>query len=603
MEDSVRPARDTPRAPVLGVFLWRLLFWVRPYARRMALGLLANAAARFFDLLPLVVVGRVVDRITLSLQHAVALDVADFLVVGGTVVATFAGLAFFQSASDYLLDSVAQKIRHDLRVALYDHLQKLHIGYFESRQTGDIMAVLASDVDNLERFFSDTSTSIVRLIITFVGIYGSLLLLDPYLAGLLLLPLPFAIAAVRFFVTKVAPQYRRARQAVGAINAILENNIQGMPVIQAFCAQKVQTERILQQSAEYRDAAIAAARSRARFVPLLYGVAGVGYGLLIGVGGWMTWAGVGPSLGDFTTFVLMAMRLVLPLFVFGALINQIQQSEASAARIVELLETAPAIRDSPQARPLVGALEELVLEDVCFGYPGRGRVLCHISARLERGKMLGVVGHTGAGKSSLAKLLLRYFEPDSGRIVANGQPLAEVSLDSWRQRIGYVPQDPYLFHGTVAENIALGREGSSAAAIVQAARLAGAHEFILNLPQGYETVVGERGVRLSGGQRQRISLARAMLRDPELLLLDEATSSVDTRTEAIIQENLHHLRGQRMTVIIAHRLSTVRHCDEIVVLVDGIIVERGTHEALVAAGGVYAGLWMVQSGEIHSGEG
>jgi ATP-binding cassette subfamily B protein len=581
----------------LGRALWRLVRFARPHWRRILLGLAANAGARFFDLLPMIVVGRVVDTVSAALRDGQALAGGDFAWAGALVLGTFAGLAVFQSVSDYTLDSAAQKIRHDLRVELYTHVQRLDVSYFESRQTGDIMAVLAGDVDNLERFFSDTSTSIVRLFITFTGIYGILFWLDWHLALLLFAPMPIAIWAVRFFATRVSPQYRKARKAVGDINAILENNLQGMHVIQAYSAQDHQTGRIRQRSEEYRDAAVRAALERSRFVPLLYGVAGLGYALLIGVGGWMTFSGIGPSVGDFTTFVLLAMRLILPLFVFGMLINQIQQSEASAQRITEIFDTAPTVRDEAAAAPLQGPLERIDVRDVCFAYPDRGKVLCGIDLTLERGRVLGVVGPTGAGKSSLAKLMLRYYDPMDGEILANGRPLASVTLDSWRGRIGYVSQEAYLFHGTVAENIRLGSPAAAEDEVRRAADLAGAAEFIEALPQGYDTLVGDRGMKLSGGQRQRISLARAILRDPEFLILDEATSSVDTRTEEAIQNNLKELRSGRITLAIAHRLSTVRQCDEIVVVVDGVIVERGTHAELVGSGGVYAGLWQVQSGE------
>ena len=580
----------------MGRSLWRLVRFARPHARRVAFGLAANAGARFFDLLPMIVVGRVVDAVTRAMHDGRDLASSEFVGAGLLVLATFAGLAVFQSVSDYSLDTVAQKIRHDLRVALYAHVQKLDVSYFESRQIGDIMAVLAGDVDNLERFFSDTLTSIVRLVITFAGVYGILFWLDWHLAVLLLVPMPLAVWAVRFFATRVAPQYRKARQAVGDINAILENNLQGMPVIQAYSAQDHQIERIRQRSEEYRDAAMRAARERARFIPLLYGVAGVGYGLLIGLGGWMTLTGIGPSLGDFTTFVLMAMRLVLPLFILGMLINQIQQSEASALRINEVFDTVPAVRDQSGSLELSGNLDRIELREVGFAYPDRDRVLCGISIHLERGRVLGVVGPTGAGKSSIAKLMLRYYDPTEGEILVNGRSLSGIALDSWRGRIGYVSQEAYLFHGNVTENIRLGSPEASDSDVIQAARMAGAHEFITSLPQGYATLVGDRGMKLSGGQRQRISLARAILRDPEFLILDEATSSVDTRTEEIIQNNLKSLHGDRITLAIAHRLSTVRHCDEIVVIVDGVIVERGRHEDLVDADGVYAGLWRVQSG-------
>ncbi|NLW80406.1 MAG: ABC transporter ATP-binding protein [Desulfovibrionales bacterium] len=581
----------------MGRSLWRLVRFARPYARRIVAGLLANAGARFFELLPMIVVGRVVDKVSLSLREGQALLPGDFVWAGLLVLGTFAGLAVFQSVSDYTLDAAAQRIRHDLRVALYIHAQKLDVSYFESRQTGDIMAVLAGDVDNLERFFSDTSTSIVRLVITFVGVYGILLWMDYHLALLLLAPMPIAIWAVRFFATRVAPQYRQARRAVGEINAILENNLQGMHVIQAYSAQEHQTGRIRLRSEEYRDAAVRAARERAHFIPLLYGVAGFGYALLIGIGGWMTVAGVGPSVGEYTTFVLMAMRLIFPLLIFGMLINQIQQSEASALRINEIFDTTPTVFDQAQAMALDGHLEHVHVRDLSFAYPERKRVLCGINLHLECGRMLGVVGPTGAGKSSLAKLMLRYYDPAAGEILVNNLPLSSISLDSWRGRIGYVSQEAYLFHGTVAENIRLGSPGAPDEAVEEAARMAGADEFIAKLPQGYATMVGDRGMKLSGGQRQRISLARAILRDPEFLILDEATASVDTRTEEVIQNNLRSLRQNRITLAIAHRLSTVRHCDEIVVIVDGVIVERGTHEELVALDGVYAGLWRVQSGD------
>jgi len=588
---------STIETRAMGRSLWRLVRFAKPHARSIALGLAANAGARFFDLLPMLVVGRVVDTVSAALRGGQALSTHDFLWAGLLVLGTFAGLSVFQSVSDYTLDAAAQRIRHDLRVELYAHVQKLDVAYFESRQTGDIMAVLAGDVDNLERFFSDTSTSMVRLIITFAGVYGILFYLDWHLALLLLAPMPVAVWAVRFFATRVSPQYRKARQAVGEINSILENNLQGMNVIQAYSAQDHQTGRIRQRSGEYRDAAILAALERSRFVPLLYSVAGMGYALLIGVGGWMTYSGIGPSIGDFTTFVLMAMRLILPLFVFGMLINQIQQSEASALRINAIFDTSPTVRDEARAVALEGTLERIEVRDVTFAYPEREKVLCGINLEMSRGRVLGVVGPTGAGKSSLAKLMLRYYDPVEGSILVNGLPLATVGLDSWRRRIGYVSQEAYLFHGTVEENIRLGSPQASPEQVRQAAHMAGAAEFIEALPQGYGTMVGDRGMKLSGGQRQRISLARAILRDPEFLILDEATSSVDTRTEEIIQNNLKKLRGDRITLAIAHRLSTVRHCDEIIVIVDGVVVERGTHEELVTAAGVYAGLWQVQSGE------
>jgi ATP-binding cassette subfamily B protein len=580
----------------MGRQIWRLLPFVRPYRKRVAAGLGANVLARAFDLLPILVVGKAVDQLAASVSGQSSAQPIIFLWYGLIILATFLGLALFQSTSDYAWDTLAQKVRHDLRVNLYDQLQKLDYSFFDERQTGDLMSVLSNDVDNLESFLSDSITSMVRITITFAGTFAVLLYLDWRLALLLFIPLPFALLAIRFFVTRVAPQYRRARKAVGDMNAILENNIQGMGVIQAYTAQADQSERVQNQSAEYRDAAVGAAGARVRFIPLIYAIAGISYATLIGGGAYLTFIGYGPSIGDYTSFVLYAMRLIMPLFVFGMLINQVQRSEASAQRITDLLEIKPVMRDKPGAVRLQKLPTSIEFKDVHFAYPGRKPVIHGVDFTLERGKVIGVVGPTGAGKSTLVKLLLRYYDATNGQVTVDGHPLSDIVVDSWRQHIGYVSQEAFLFTGTVAENLLLGRPDATFDEMVEAASIAGAKEFIESLPESYETAVGERGMKLSGGQRQRISLARAVLRNPSVLVLDEATSAVDTRTEEVIQENLHKFREGRATLAVAHRLSTVLKSDEILVLVDGLVLERGDHKSLLTAGGVYADLWAVQSG-------
>ena len=574
----------------------RLWPYVLPYKRRFLAGMGANILARACDLAPMILVGKVVDAIGAAKTGAA--PGLDLLVYYGlAVLLAFVLLAICQSGSDYALDSLAQHVRHDLRVDLYEHLQRQDMHFYEERQSGDLLAVVSSDVDNLESFLSDSTTSLVRLVITFVGTFGVLAYIDWRLALLLFTPMPFAVVAVRFFATAIRPRYREARAAVGRVSAIIANNLRGMGVIQAFTAEEDQARRVCVQSAVYRDEAIAAAMARARFIPVFYAVAGVAFGLLIAGGGWLTLGGHGPSLGDYTTFVLLATRMVLPLFVLGMLINQFQRCEASAKRIVDVLSLTPAIVDKPGAKDLDGSPETLSFQDVCFAYPDREPVINGISFTLRRGQVLGVVGPTGAGKSTLVKLILRHLEPDSGSITLDGRPLGGYTLKSLRSHMGYVSQEAFLFTGTIAENIMLGSPEAGQEALARAAGIAGALEFIEELPEGFATQVGEGGVKLSGGQRQRISLARAVLRQPSILVLDEATSSVDTRTEEIIQHNLQDFRAGRMTLAVAHRLSTVRQCDDIIVVVDGTIVEQGGHEQLLALGGVYAGLWAVQSGE------
>ena len=578
--------------------LWRILPFLKPYKGRMAAGLAANGLARLFDLLPLLIIAFIVDRIDLK-SGTTQFASRDLMWFGLAIFGTFVGLAIFQSLSDYCWDTLAQKVRHDLRMRLYTHLQRLDVAYFEERQTGDIMSVLSSDVDNLENFLSDATTSMVRLVVTFLGTYAFLAWLDWHLALLLFAPLPVGVVVVRIFVRRVQPEYRRSRKAVGDMNALLENNLQGIPVIQAYTAEAHQEVRMTARSAEYRDAGIRAAIIRTKFIPWVYAVAGLSFSLLIAVGGWMTIEGYGPSLGDYVAFIFSAMRLIMPLFVLGYLLNQFQRSEASARRIMELLDTKPTIKDLPGAVPLATVPRALEFRDVRFAYPKRDPVLHNVSFKVQQGQVIGVVGPTGAGKSTLVKLLLRYYDPTAGEVLLEGKPLTSYTLESMRRHVGYVSQDAFLFSGTVAENIQLGSPQASDAQVQEAARIAGAAEFIDALPQGYATLIGERGLKLSGGQRQRVSLARAVLRNPAILLLDEATSAVDTRTEELIQRNLHAFRKGRITVAVAHRLSTVRQSDEILVIVDGVVVERGSHDTLVAKSGVYADLWRVQSGEAN----
>lgn len=568
----------------------------KPYTPRLAGGIAASVVARVCDLAPMAIVGPVMDIAARGDGTT-----STYAMYGLLILLAFSGLATFQSSSDYLLGSMAQNIRHDLRMHIFEHVQAMDMGFLEHRRKGDLLSVISSDVDSLESFFAQTTVNMVRIVVALTGTFAYLAWLDWRLALVLAVPLPLALGVIKIFSTRVRPQYLKSRHAVGAFNSILENSLHGLPVMQAYNAEEHEADRLRDKSAQYRDTAISAARTRAWFIPLIYIVAGLSYAMLISIGGYMTTLPDGPSIGEYTTFVLMAMRLVVPIFGLGFIVNQIQQARAAATRIADILETSPAIADSPDSMPLTDRPECIELDRVSFGYEGRGETLKNVSLSVRRGEMLGIAGTTGAGKSTLVKLLLRFHDPRSGEVRINGAPLTKLKLASFRRHFGYVSQDPFIFHASVAENIRLGSPDATIEDIRRAATMAGADEFIDALPDGFDEIIGDRGERLSGGQRQRLSLTRALLRDPAILILDEATSAVDVLTEKLIQDKLQTLRKGRIIIAVAHRLSTIQTADNILVMQDGEAVEHGAFKELLARGGQFAALWAAQEPPTHSG--
>jgi len=582
---------------VLGKQLWRIFPYIKPYWKRFALGITSNMGARICDLLPFVAMGLLTDAV---LSGEID-ELKEFAFYGLLILGSFTGLAIFQGVSNYSWETLAQYLQHDIRMAAFDSLIKMEIRYFEDRQTGDIMSVISADVNQLENFLSDASTSMIRIVITFSTAFVILVWMSWKLALILFVPIIFIMPLIYFFSTRVQKKYRESRQSFGDINAVLSNNISGMGVVQAYNAETYEATRVGKESSSYKDHAIGATVQRTKFLPGIYVIAGIAFGLLATAGGYLMLEGPsqgGITPGQFVTFLLMSTRMSMPLFILGMLVNQIQKSEASARRVFAMIDLEPSIIDREGAESLEEPANAITFDGVHFAYPNGNKVLNGVSFELNRNQSIGIVGPTGAGKSTIVKLLLRYYETDGGAISMNGSDINELTLGSIRDQIGYVSQDVYLFHGTIRENIAYADQNADDAAIVEAAKLAGADEFIQEAPNGYDTIVGDRGVKLSGGQRQRISLARAILRRPPLLILDEATSAVDTRTEEIIQRNLNQFKDGRMTVVVAHRLSTIRDADQILVLVEGVVVENGAHDELIAQDGVYADLWAVQTGEL-----
>ena len=608
----------TDEKQVVGRKIWRVVPYVTRYWPRALGGILANAGARAFDLIPFIAIGMAADYYQSKTFTNSTIEglVSSSLIpkfgpidpiemgFGLLILVSFAFLAFFQGLSNQLWQSTAYMAQHDIRMEATNSLLNMEASYFESRQTGNLMSVLSADVAQLEDIISDASTSMIRITITFSTAFVIMFWMSPKLALILFTPLVIIIPMVIWFSTRVQRKYRKQRESTGGIVAILENVLSGITVVQAYNAKEFEGSRIGRQSGDYRDMAVQAAFIRNRFIPGIYVVAGVSFGLLVSAGGWVMESGE-ITVGQFVTFLLISTRMTMPMFILGMLLNQLQKGEASSKRVFAIIDLEPSIFDNEGAIPLQGPITSIQFEEVSFAYPASSKnVLNGISISASSGEFLGVMGHTGAGKSTILKLLERFYEPQGGRVLINGRDINDFQIESVRDRIGFVSQDPFLFFGTIAENVAYARE-SNEDQIFSALEAAGAKDFVSQLPDGLDTMVGDRGVMLSGGQRARISLARALLKDPDLLILDEASAALDAETEKRIQESLFgnsNGSNKRITIAVAHRLATIRNAKEIVAMVDGAIVERGTHKELIENNNVYASQWSIQTGEIDSSE-
>ncbi len=506
-----------------------------------------------------------------------------------------------ESITDYIADitwrNLAQTIEHETRMEAYAHVQHLELAYFEDRSSGGLMAVLNDDVNQLERFLDMGATELILTVANVVLVGLTFAIISPILALLAFLPIPVIVIGSLRYQRTLEKRYDAVRAAAGRIADTLTNNLGGIATIKAFNAEDREVERVAVDSRAYSDANADAIRYSSAFIPLIRMAILAGFTMTLVVGGRAVLHGT-LELGLFSTLVYMTQRLLWPLTRLGETFDLYQRAMASCRRIFGLLEVTPSIRPGglELPTPVTGAVR---FDGVHFAYGdgSAGEVLKGLTLDIPAGETHAIVGATGAGKSTIVKLLLRLYEPTAGHITVDGIATDALTWPSLRGAMGFVSQDVFLFQGTVRENLTYGRPDATDDDAVRAATLAEAHTFIQALPDGYDTIVGERGQKLSGGQRQRLTIARAILRDPAILVLDEATSAVDNETEAAIQRSLARVSANRTTIVIAHRLSTVRHAHRIHVLEAGEVIEAGTHEELVDAGGLYAALWRVQTGD------
>lgn len=568
--------------------LRRLLRELKPYRRQLATAILLTALNAGVPLLPPLVQRRIIDdavqrKDARYLVTLVALLILVYLING-----------LVESADSYIRHVLGQRFIFDLRTRLYEHLQRLSLSFFESRQTGDLMSRVTNDVRLLEMLVTHTAEFIIVDSLRLIGIIILLLSMEWRLALWALLPIPLVTIVLRWFNKVIRPTFRQIRKDMGQINAELEENLAGIRVIQAFGQEHREFQDFLRACRAYYDDTVKAILRWSTVFPGVSFLSSAGAALVLGVGAWMVIHGE-LSVGTLVAFLSYSALFLEPIHRLTEMDNAVQEALAAGERIYELFDSPPEIVDLPDARDVESVEGSITFEHVSFVYPNGVEALRDVSFTVKPGETVALVGPSGAGKTSIANLVARFYDPTEGRVLLDGIDVRHIRLRSLRRHVVTVLQDTFLFSGTIRENLLYGRPDATEDEMIAAAKAAYAHDFIMAFPDGYDTEIGERGVRLSGGQKQRLALARAILTNPRVLILDEATSSVDAEAEYWIQLALAEVLKGRTAIVIAHRLSTIRNADTIIVLEGGRIVEMGRHEMLMRSAGLYSQLYSRQT--------
>ena len=562
-------------------------------------GIVYSILNKIFDLAPPILIGIAIDIVVEGSDSFIGnlgySDRRQQLIILAVLTFIIWGL---ESAFDYIAAvtwrNISQDIEHSLRTDAFNNVLGLDLAFFENKSSGRLMAILNDDVNQLETFLDNGANRLVQTATTVLVIGGTFLYISPLVAVFAFIPIPIIIFGSLRFTNRIAERYTKIRNDIENLNANLSNSITGILTVKSFNREKKESERINLSSNEVKSANYHAIRLSAAFIPIIRIAILFGFTATLLIGGFLALDGE-IKVATYSVMLFITQRLLWPLTELGVIFDSYQKAMASFRRIINLKNTTPTIDNGNEK--LTNFNKKIEISNLNFEYVKNFPVLNDISIDINKGQTTAIVGSTGSGKSTLIKLILRLYDSTSGEIKFDGKNIRDLELDSLRNKIGLVSQDIFLFEGTVFENIAYGNLDAKDEEVWEAAKLSESDKFINLLPNKENTIVGERGQKLSGGQRQRISIARAILKNPEILILDEATSAVDNETEAAIQRSINTLKEGRTVIAIAHRLSTIRNAEIIYVLEEGKVVESGNHESLLETNGVYSKLWSVQTGE------
>jgi ABC-type multidrug transport system fused ATPase/permease subunit len=567
--------------------LRRLFLLLTPYWKTLLISALLLVGRAALELTPPLFQKAIIDEV-ITTRNLTYLGVFISLLVG-----VYALHQLVQIGDNYIRHTLGEKFIFDLRVRLYTYLQKMSLSFFERTSTGELMSRVTNDLNAMEHFVTHGTAFTAVDLLRLIGGSALLFVLDYRLAALVLIPVPILAIALRHYNTRIRPVYRSVRARLGDINAKLQDNLSGIRVIQAFAREDLERERFTSESESYYHARVKGIRYWSTFFPAIRFLGSMGSVIVLGLGTLMVVRGE-LSLGTLVAFLSYITSFYEPINRLTEVDNIFQEAIAAGERIFELLDQTTDVKDAPDAVDLPLIKGAMTFHHVYFRYDTGDRVLHDVTFQMAPGEMVALVGPSGAGKTSIANLICRFYDPVKGQVAVDGHNLRKVKLASLRSQVAVVLQDSFLFNNTVAENLLYGKPDATREELNAAARAANAHEFIMELPHGYDTEIGERGVKLSGGQKQRLALARAILADPRILILDEATSSVDAEAEYLIQQALERVLKGRTALVIAHRLSTIRNANKIIVLDQGRIVEMGSHQKLMRDGGLYNQLYQRQ---------